>query len=111
MPLFSTLFSNITTCRYAKTVDCVLLSHNDLSHLGALPYAISKLGLSCPIYATFPIQSLGRMSMIDALVAKRRNVEYEEFSIDDIETAFSRISQLKYMQPYNLSGLLFCTSD
>lgn len=35
-----------------KQINCVLLSHPDLAHLGAFPYVYGKLGLRCPVYAT-----------------------------------------------------------
>ena len=38
----------------AAHIDFVLLSHPDLQHLGALPYAFAKLGLDCPVIATTP---------------------------------------------------------
>ncbi|KAG2304633.1 hypothetical protein Bca52824_033284 [Brassica carinata] len=44
--------------RVASTVDAVLLSHPDILHLGALPYAMKQLGLSATIYATEPVHRL-----------------------------------------------------
>ena len=35
--------------RNIKHIDAVIISHADLAHIGALPYAVSKLGLNCPI--------------------------------------------------------------
>ena len=46
-------------------MDAVLISYPDLSHLGALPYLVSKCGLSCPIYATVPVYKMGLMFMYD----------------------------------------------
>ena len=33
--------------------------------LGALPVAVGKLGLSCPIYATVPVYKMGQMFLYD----------------------------------------------
>lgn len=43
----------------------MLLSHPDPIHLGALPYAVGKLGLNCTIYATIPVYKMGQMFMYD----------------------------------------------
>jgi Cft2 family RNA processing exonuclease len=48
----------------------VLLSHPDPLHLGALPYAVGKLGLNCPIYATIPVYKMGQMFMYDLYQVK-----------------------------------------
>lgn len=46
-------------------MDAVLLSHPDPLHLGALPYAVGKMGLNCAIYATIPVYKMGQMFMYD----------------------------------------------
>ncbi|CAB1339891.1 unnamed protein product [Coregonus sp. 'balchen'] len=75
---------------YLLQVDAVLLSHPDPLHLGALPYAVGKLGLNCPIYATIP---------------SRNNTEdFNLFTLDDVDCAFDKIQQLKYSQIVNLKG-------
>lgn len=55
----------IFSSRYVHQVDAVLLSHPDPIHLGALPYAVGKLGLNCTIYATIPVYKMGQMFMYD----------------------------------------------
>jgi Cft2 family RNA processing exonuclease len=75
---------------YAPHIDAVLLSHPDLSHLGALPYAFAKLGLDCAVYATTPVSLMGQMFLFDAWKARQREEEFDLFTPDDIETAFSR---------------------
>ncbi|MES1921382.1 hypothetical protein MHBO_002914 [Bonamia ostreae] len=50
--------SDISGLKLIGNVDCVLISHSTLQHLGALPYAVAKLGLSCPVYATLPSLNL-----------------------------------------------------
>lgn len=51
--------------RHVHQVDAVLLSHPDPLHLGALPYAVGKMGLNCAIYATIPVYKMGQMFMYD----------------------------------------------
>jgi cleavage and polyadenylation specificity factor subunit 2 len=47
-------------------IDLVLISHPDLEHMGGLPYAVGKLGLSAPIFATLPTTKMGQMAVYDA---------------------------------------------
>ena len=51
-------------------IDAVLLSYPDCPHLGALPYAVGKLCLSCPIYATVPVYKMGQMFLYDVYQVK-----------------------------------------
>lgn len=51
--------------RHVHQIDAVLLSHPDPLHLGALPFAVGKLGLNCAIYATIPVYKMGQMFMYD----------------------------------------------
>ncbi|KAI8810158.1 beta-lactamase-like protein [Cladochytrium replicatum] len=92
--------------RIAKQVDAVLLSHADLEHIGALPYAVAHLGLQCPVYATIPVCDMGRLCLTDAWLAASASREgmSDIFTITDINEAFARIVQLRYSQPFALSG-------
>lgn len=51
--------------RHINQIDAVLLSHPDVLHLGALPYAVGSLGMKCPVYATVPVYKMGQMFMYD----------------------------------------------
>ena len=55
----------MSSCRHVHQIDAVLLSHPDVLHLGALPYAVGRLGLKCPVYATVPVYKMGQMFMYD----------------------------------------------
>lgn len=63
--------------RVAPTVDAVLLSHPDLAHLGALPYAAKHLGLTAPVYATTPVQQLGIFFLYEAYAVRIDSSEKE----------------------------------
>lgn len=39
-------------------INAVLLSYADISHIGALPYLVSKCGLNAPVYATVSLFKL-----------------------------------------------------
>ncbi|KAG5146336.1 hypothetical protein JHK84_031879 [Glycine max] len=67
--------------RVASTIDAVLLSHADTLHLGALPYAMKRLGLSAPQVS-----------------------EFDLFMLDDIDSAFQSVTRLTYSQNHHFSG-------
>ncbi|XP_048486095.1 probable cleavage and polyadenylation specificity factor subunit 2 [Plutella xylostella] len=90
--------------RHINSIDAVLLSHSDPMHLGALPYAIGKLGLNCPVYATLPVYKMGQMFMYDLYQAHRNVSEFDLFTLDDVDNAFDRIVQLKYNQTIDMKG-------
>ena len=86
------------------TIDAVLLSYPDGSHLGALPYLVGKLGLNCPIYATIPVYKMGQMFMYDMFMSHYNMHDFDLFSLDDVDAAFDKIVQLKYNQSVAMKG-------
>ncbi|KAF2359510.1 Zn-dependent metallo-hydrolase RNA specificity domain [Trinorchestia longiramus] len=85
-------------------VDCVLLSFPDPLHLGAYPYLVGKCQLTCPVYATIPVYKNGQMFMYDWYQSHHSYDEFELFDLDDVDTAFERIIQVKYHQSINMRG-------
>ncbi|XP_073950786.1 cleavage and polyadenylation specificity factor subunit 2 [Choristoneura fumiferana] len=90
--------------RHVNSIDAVLLSHSDPLHLGALPYAVGKLGLNCPIYATLPVYKMGQMFMYDLYQAHKNVSEFDLFTLDDVDAVFDSIVQLKYNQSVDMKG-------
>jgi len=88
----------------AKQIHAVLLSHADIAHLGALPYAVGKLGLRANIYATAPVYKMGLMFMYDAYESRSSCENFEIFNLDDVDAAFEKCQQLKYLQRTMLAG-------
>jgi cleavage and polyadenylation specificity factor subunit 2 len=84
--------------KVAHKIDAVLLSYPDNLHLGALPYAVGKLGLSCPIYATVPVYKMGQMFLYDMYQAMHSMEDFDLFTLDEVDRAFEMITQLKYNQ-------------
>lgn len=82
-----------------------MLSHPDLPHLGAFPYAYSHFGLTCPVFATVPVVNMGRMCMSDCYQSKVNEEEFDIFGLDIISAAFEKVTALKYSQPMILSGM------
>ncbi|KXS20522.1 hypothetical protein M427DRAFT_66501 [Gonapodya prolifera JEL478] len=88
----------------AHQLDAVLLSHPDVTHLGALPYARSKLSLTCPVYATLPVSQLGRLAVSDALSSRTALEPFDLFDTKDVDKAFSGVVLLHYRQNTALGG-------
>ncbi|XP_063705620.1 probable cleavage and polyadenylation specificity factor subunit 2 [Culicoides brevitarsis] len=90
--------------KYVHTIDIILLSYPDPQHLGALPYLVGKLGLNCPIYSTIPVYKMGQMFIYDLFMSHFNMYDFDLFTLDDVDTAFDRITQLKYNQSVALKG-------
>ena len=91
--------------RYLHRIDAILLSHPDVNHLGALPYLVGKLGLKCPIYATIPVYKMGQMFMYDLYQSRHNCEDFDLFTLDDVDSAFDLIIQVKYSQTVQLKGI------
>ena len=91
-PKFST---NITEelKKHVHKIDAVLLSYPDNLHLGALPYAVGKLGLSCPIFATVPVYKMGQMFLYDLYQSRHNMEDFDLFTLDEVDRAFDMITQ------------------
>ncbi|KAL9934138.1 hypothetical protein V8E36_007220 [Tilletia maclaganii] len=63
--------------RIAPTIDLLLLSHSTLSHLGLYAYARARLGLRCPVYATMPVQAMGKLTVMECTEAIRAELDVE----------------------------------
>eukprot|EP01052_Picozoa_sp_SAG31_P031344 SAG31_NODE_3311_length_4434_cov_79.588005_3_plen_426_part_00 len=92
--------------RVSGDVDFVLLSHPDLNHLGALPYAFAHLGLKCPVIATMPVMRLGQCFLKDSCKARIAREDFDTFTLADIDDAFDpqRFVQLRFSEKYYLPG-------
>lgn len=87
--------------KVAQNVDVVLLSHPDTEHLGALPYAVCRLGLKAAIYATLPVVKMGQMFLYDLCLTSKSTDD--SLAPDEIDTAFSKVKTLKYYEEQYLS--------
>ncbi|KAL1934717.1 hypothetical protein VTP01DRAFT_6899 [Rhizomucor pusillus] len=90
--------------KVAKQIDALLISHGDLPHLGAFPYARSELGMTCPVYATVPVVNMGKMCMYDIHQSKTNEMDFTTFSLEDVDDAFEKVVSLRYSQPFPLPG-------
>ncbi|KAE8233183.1 hypothetical protein CF326_g1779 [Tilletia indica] len=63
--------------RIAPTIDLLLLSHSTLNHLGLFAYARARLGLKCPVFATMPVQAMGKLTVLECTEALRAELDVE----------------------------------
>ena len=94
--------------KHVNKIDAVLLTYPDQLHLGALPYAVGKLGLACPVYATVPVYKMGQMFMYDWYQSRYNMEDFELFNLDDVDNSFDKVVQLKYSQSIPLKGKISC---
>ncbi|ETW02661.1 hypothetical protein, variant [Aphanomyces invadans] len=86
-------------------VDLVLISHPDLAHMGALPYAMGTLGLKAPVYVTLPVYRMGEIVLYEAYQARTKDdLEFNLFTLDHVDQVLETFIQLKYSQKLKLSG-------
>eukprot|EP00210_Caulerpa_lentillifera_P007801 g7445.t1 len=62
----------------ASSIDFVLLSHSDPSHLGAIPYALAKLGLTGKILCTLPVSKMGQMFLYDTILSYQARLLFHQ---------------------------------
>ncbi|DBA01353.1 TPA: hypothetical protein N0F65_001592 [Lagenidium giganteum] len=91
--------------RVVDRIDLVLISHPDFAHLGALPYAIGKLGLKAPMYGTLPVHRMGQITLYDAYQARTNgDGDFQLFNLDDVDAVFENFKQLKYSEKLTLTS-------
>lgn len=61
----------------------MLLTHSSLPHLGYLPFARAQLGLACPVYATVPIASMGRVACLEEAETWRAELDGAAWEVED----------------------------
>jgi len=94
-------------------VDCVLLSHADIHHIGALPIMFGSQGLApVPVVCTLPVAKFTALVLYDlqlniVMEGTPNNANAEEnemdarrpsFTLDEVDTCLSRTTSLKYSQ-------------
>ncbi|KAJ1930344.1 hypothetical protein IWQ60_000365 [Tieghemiomyces parasiticus] len=84
-------------------VDVVLLAHASVEHLGAYVRAFTTLNLRCPVYATWPVQNMGRLIMQDLFLSRLHSEPFAAFKMGDISAAFDHITPVRYRQPLHLT--------
>lgn len=106
-------------------VDCVVISHADIHHMGGLPVMFGEQGLPpVPVVCSLPVAKFGVMLLYDMQLnvemegqpvdeeqggesATEGRIAYPRFSLDDIDNSMSRVVPLKYSQTIDLNTLIY----
>ncbi|CAI0410470.1 unnamed protein product, partial [Linum tenue] len=80
------------------SLDCVVITHFHLDHIGALPYFTEVIGYNGPIYMTYPTKALAPLMLEDFLrISVGRGVE-EKFTADDISACMKKVTPIDLKQ-------------
>lgn len=94
--------------KVADRVDVILISHADIAHMGALPYAVATFGLNAPVYATVPTYKMGQMVFYDLCTSLSKlwgpSSPNHKFNLDNVDTAFDLFVEqgIRYRQRCSL---------
>lgn len=84
-------------------IHAVLISHPCLENIGALPYLCQHKGLSAPVFATYPVVSLGSYLIYDHYCNKLEEGPFNLFNANDIKKTFGSITTMTYQQEKELA--------
>jgi cleavage and polyadenylation specificity factor subunit 2 len=99
--------------KIAPRIDAILLTHCDVSHLGALPFIMAQQGVKAKVYATLPVVKMGQLTVYDAVLSRSNREDFDVFNLDDIDAAwefdekkqgFRHFVPLRYQQSAQLEG-------
>lgn len=79
--------------KISPDINLVLISHADVEHAGALPYAFKKFKLNAPIYLTAPNVKFVHLALFDAVLNGGA-----PFTLDNVEECMDNANELKYKQ-------------
>lgn len=86
----------------AGAIDCVLLSHADMQHVGALPYVLGCSNLSSiPVICTPPVLKMAQMTLYDAHLNNAMAQTADDFvffTLDDVDHCFRNVTTVKYSE-------------
>ena len=86
-------------------VDAVLLTHSGLEHVGGLSYLVGMKKEDVVVLATTPVHHLAGVALYEAVQGLAHNMHLPTYlEPAAIDSALSRITQVRYSQPMALPG-------
>ena len=94
----------MVTALEGKAIDCVLISGSSIHHMGALPYLVEHIGLSCPIFSTHPVKAMGHITLYDVHGYLSERTAGAPFKVESIDRAMGLFETLKFFEKRTLKS-------
>ncbi|MCO5568514.1 hypothetical protein L7F22_022213 [Adiantum nelumboides] len=90
---------------FTDSIDCVIITHFHLDHIGALPYFTEVCGYEGPIFMTYPTKALAPLMLEDyRKVMVERRGQQEEFSVLQIHECMKKVTAIDLRQTVSLGS-------
>eukprot|EP00250_Pteridium_aquilinum_P033153 c5259_g1_i1 orf=104-2215(+) len=88
---------------FTQSIDCIIITHFHLDHVGALPYFTEVCGYEGPIFMTYPTKALAPLMLEDyRKVMVERRGQQEQFSVLQIHECMRKVTAVDLRQTITL---------
>ncbi|KAI3413025.1 uncharacterized protein J3R85_016589 [Psidium guajava] len=92
---------------FSGALDCIVITHFHLDHVGALPYFTEVCGYRGPIYMTYPTKALAPLMLEDyRKVMVERRGEEEQFTAEHIADCMKKVIAVDLKQTVQVDSEL-----
>ncbi|XP_030529264.1 cleavage and polyadenylation specificity factor subunit 3-II [Rhodamnia argentea] len=92
---------------FSGAIDCIVITHFHLDHVGALPYFTEVCGYRGPIYMTYPTKALAPLMLEDyRKVMVERRGEEEQFTAEHIAECMKKVIAVDLKQTVQVDSEL-----